>query len=58
MNTGFLVDIGNHFTMNIFGEYSYKKLRFHSEKSETFKYIVKSVQLGGITLGVALGYFF
>jgi len=54
-NTGFLCIIGKHFTIDFFGEYSYKRLHFHSKKSETQGH---TVQVGGLTFGGGLGYSF
>jgi hypothetical protein len=37
---GFLFIIGNHFTIDLFGEYSYKRLHFHSKKHGTHGHTV------------------
>lgn len=54
-NTGFLLTYGKHFTLDFFGEYSYKKLHFSSNLPGT---TAQSAQVGGITVGVGLGYSF
>jgi len=53
-NMGFLFTMG-HFTLDLFGEYSYKRLHFHSSKPGTQGH---SVQVGGLTFGGGLGYSF
>jgi hypothetical protein len=53
-NTGFLF-IMNHFTVDLFGEYSYSKLQFHSSKKHSHG---KSAQVGGLAFGAGLGYTF
>ncbi len=55
VNTGVLFIIGKHFTIDLFGEYSYKRLHFHSGKPETEGH---TVQVGGLTFGGGLGYSF
>ena len=54
-NTGFLFIIGKHFSVDLFGEYSYRRLHFHSKKSGTHG---NTVQVGGLTFGGGLGYSF
>ena len=54
-NTGFLYNIGKHFTIDLFGEYSYARLAFQSNQAETQAY---KVQVGGLVLGAGLGYSF
>ena len=46
--------IGNHFTIDLFGEYSYRKLHFHSKKAGTQGH---TVQVGGV-MGGGLGWSF
>ena len=53
-NTGFLF-IMNHFTVDLFGEYSYSKLQFHTSKKHSHG--IKA-QVGGLTFGAGLGYTF
>jgi hypothetical protein len=55
VNTGFLFLIGKHFTLDIFGEYSYTRLSFHSSMMGTQGH---TVQVGGLTFGGGLGYSF
>jgi hypothetical protein len=55
VNTGFLFIIEKHLVIDVFGEYSYKKLHFHSGKSGTDG---QTVQVGGLTFGGGLGYSF
>lgn len=55
VNTGLLLIVKTHFTIDFFGEYSYKKLHFHSSMPETEGH---TVQVGGLTFGGGLGYRF
>jgi opacity protein-like surface antigen len=55
VNTGFNYVPCDHFVIDLFGEYSYAKTHFHSGKSTVY---TKSVQMGGFTFGVGLGYKF
>ncbi len=54
-NTGFLFIIGKYFTVDLFGEYSYKRLHFHTGKEGASGH---TVQVGGLTFGGGLGYSF
>ena len=54
-NTGFLFNLGSHFTLDLFGEYSYTKLKFHPHKHETQ---TGDTVLSGFTFGGGLGYSF
>jgi len=54
-NTGFQWIIGNHFTIDCFGEYSYARLHFHGHKKNTQSH---SAQLSGLTFGGGIGYAF
>ena len=55
INTGFLYTLCEHFTFDIFGEYSYKRMSFHSKKAGTQGH---TVQVGGLVFGGGLGYSF
>jgi hypothetical protein len=55
VNTGFNYAFSNHFVVDIFGEYSYAKTRFHSGRSDVY---TRNIQIGGFTLGGGLGYGF
>lgn len=55
VNTGFLFQPVEHFIIDLFGEYSYARLHFHSSKSGTQGH---TVQTGGLTFGLGLGYSF
>lgn len=55
VNTGFAFVFGKHFLLDLFGEYSYRRLHFHSKKHETKGH---TVQVGGLTFGGGLGYVF
>lgn len=55
VNTGFLFHLTRHFFLDIFGEYSYKQMHFHSTKPNVTGH---SVQVGGLTFGAGLGYSF
>ena len=46
INTGFMYYLSNHIIVDFFGEYSYKMMHFK-----------KSIQVGGLTLGAGVGYF-
>lgn len=54
-NTGLLYTLCDHFTFDVFGEYSYKRLHFHSNKPNTQGH---TVQVGGLTFGGGFGYSF
>lgn len=55
VNTGFNYALSNHFAIDIFGEYSYAKVHFHSGKSNVY---TRNIQVGGFTFGGGLGYEF
>ncbi len=55
LNTGFLFKPREHFIIDLFGEYSYVRLHFHSSKSGTHGH---TVQTGGLTFGLGFGYTF
>jgi len=48
-NTGFIYYLSNHIVIDFFGEYSWKRLHFHKMGG--------SLQVGGMTLGAGIGYF-
>lgn len=54
-NAGLLYTLCDHFTFDVFGEYSYKRLHFHSHKPNTQGH---TVQVGGLTFGGGIGYSF
>lgn len=51
--TGFIFHIGRHWILDLFGEYSYTRLHFHSSKHNV---IGESRQVGGFTFGGGLGF--
>ena len=55
INTGFFFILGAHCTIDLFGEYSYGKLHFHSSQKNTKGH---TTQIGGLTFGGGLGYCF
>ena len=55
VNTGFQFKFGNHFLIDLFGEYSYARLKF---KSKVANSTGNRVQVGGFTFGGGLGYSF
>jgi len=55
VNTGFNYDLCNHFLIDVFGEYSYAKVHFHSGRSHVY---TRNIQTGGFTFGGGLGYEF
>jgi opacity protein-like surface antigen len=54
-NTGLLFTIAKHFTIDLFGEYSYGRLHFHSSKPRSYG---GTAQVGGLTFGGGCGYSF
>jgi len=54
-NTGFMLDVRENLSLDLFGEYSYVKLHFHSHKKATKGH---TVQAGGLTFGLGLAYLF
>lgn len=55
VNTGFNYALCNRFVIDIFGEYSYAKMRFHAGNSRVY---TRNIQIGGFTFGGGLGYEF
>jgi opacity protein-like surface antigen len=55
INTGLNYALNDHFTLDIFGEYSYAKTHFHSGKVNVY---TRNIQVGGFTFGGGLGYKF
>ncbi len=55
VNTGFNFIVDTHFLIDIFAEYSFKTLKFHSHQSGTEGL---NPQVGGLTIGGGLGYAF
>jgi hypothetical protein len=55
INTGFHFFPWNNLVIDIFGEYSYKRMHFHTSKRNVF---TRSVQVGGFAFGAGLGYAF
>ncbi len=55
VNTGFIFNVYHGLTIDIFGEYSYKRLRFSSHKPFTQGH---TVNVGGALLGLGIGYSF
>lgn len=54
-NTGFKFFPCANLSLDIFGEYSYGRLHFHSSKHNSYG---QTVQVGGFTFGAGLGYAF
>jgi hypothetical protein len=52
-NTGFIYYLSNHIVIDFFGEYSFKKLHFDNMGGG----LPNSLQVGGMTLGAGIGYF-
>jgi len=55
VNTGFNFHINPHLLIDVFGEYSYKQMHFHSSKTNVYG---RNIQVGGFTFGAGLGYAF
>ncbi len=55
VNTGFNFFPCDHLLVDVFGEYSYKRMHFHSYRTNSYG---ESVQVGGFTFGAGLGYAF
>jgi len=55
VNTGFNFILRRHFLIDVFGEYSFAKIRFHPDKKQVQG---RSVQVDGLTFGLGLGYAF
>jgi hypothetical protein len=54
INTGFMYYLSHHIIIDFFGEYSYKQLHFKTRRTNVSG---NSVQVGGLTLGAGIGYF-
>lgn len=55
VNTGFNFIFWRHLLVDVFGEYSYKQMHFHSHKNNVYG---KTVNVGGFVFGGGLGYAF
>lgn len=55
INTGFHFFPWRNLVIDIFGEYSYKRMHFHTSKRNVF---TREVQVGGFAFGGAIGYAF
>jgi len=55
VNTGFDFILWKHLLIDIFGEYSYEKIHFHTSKDYVY---TKGMQVGGFTFGGGIGYSF
>jgi len=55
INTGFDYALGDHFLVDIFGEYSYAKTQFHGGNPRVY---TRKIQVGGFTFGGGIGYSF
>lgn len=55
VNTGFNYNLSECSLINLFGEYSYGKVRFHSGRHHVYS---RSTHIGGYTFGGGLGYKF
>jgi hypothetical protein len=55
VNTGFNFFPWRHFLVDVFGEYSYKRMHFHSSRHNVYG---RTVQVGGFAFGLGLGYAF
>jgi outer membrane protein W len=55
VNTGFNYFLAEHLVIDVFGEYSYAQVHFHSRKSGVY---TKNMQVGGFTFGGGIGYKF
>jgi len=54
-NTGFNFLLCHGFFLDLFGEYSYKKMRFHPSRPNVS---ARDIQIGGYTFGLGAGYKF
>jgi hypothetical protein len=54
INTGFIYYLSHHITVGFFGEYSYKRMHFESHRKNVEG---QSIQVGGLTIGGEIGYF-
>jgi len=55
VNTGLNYVLCDHFVIDIFGEYSYVKMLFHSKNPHVY---TRNIQIGGFTFGGGVGYEF
>lgn len=55
VNTGFHFFPMRHLLVDIFGEYSFKRMRFHPSKTHVYG---NKIEIGGFTFGLGLGYAF
>lgn len=55
VNTGFHYILCDRFFIDIFGEYSYAKIRLHGERPRVY---TRNIQMGGFTFGGGIGYKF
>ncbi|WP_068468870.1 hypothetical protein [Candidatus Protochlamydia phocaeensis] len=55
LNTGFNYVPCDHVVIDIFGEYSYAKIHFHTGKSGVY---TRNIQISGFTFGAGIGYKF
>lgn len=55
INTGLNYILCDNFVIDFFGEYSYAKIHFHSNKSHVY---TRNIQVGGFTFGGGIGYEF
>jgi outer membrane protein len=54
VNTGFMYYLSEHIIVDFYGEYSYKRMHFETHKAATSG---GHLQIGGLTLGGGIGYF-
>jgi hypothetical protein len=54
INTGFMYYLTEHIIFDFFGEYSYKRMHFKTDRANVEG---NSLQIGGLTLGAGIGYF-
>jgi opacity protein-like surface antigen len=55
INTGFHFFPWDNLVIDVFGEYSYKRMHFHTSKRNVF---TREVQVGGFAFGAGIGYAF
>ncbi|MFI5334241.1 MAG: hypothetical protein ACHQT8_03635 [Chlamydiales bacterium] len=55
VNTGFYFFPMRHFFIDVFGEYSFKQMHFHSSKTNVY---ARKIEIGGFCFGLGLGYAF
>lgn len=54
-NTGFNFIVWEHFLIDVFGEYSFGKVCFYTNKQNVY---TRNIQISGLTFGLGLGYSF